>query len=62
MTWKLKKEAENWQPIPGVPWQDMTDDEYKAVSAEYDKQYDEKGSLKKYFEHVKDEKPKKGGE
>lgn len=57
--WKLKTESKNWQPIPGVPWNDMEDAEFKAVSDEYDKQHEEKGSLKRWFEHVKD---KKGGE
>jgi hypothetical protein len=58
MTWKLKEDAKQWQSIPGVPWRDMEDAEYKAVSDEYDKQFpDQPGSLKKWFEH---EKTKKG--
>jgi hypothetical protein len=60
MTWKLKKEGEGMTPIAGVPWRDMEDAEFKAVSDEYDKQFpDQPGSLKKWFEH---EKTKKGGE
>ena len=57
--WKLKDEAKVWQGIAGIPWRDMEDDEYKAVSAEYDRQHEEKGTLKRWFEHVKE---KKGGE
>jgi len=55
--YKLTDEAKNVEPIPGVPWRDMDDAEFKAVSAEYDKQFpDQPGSLKRWFEHSKDQK------
>ncbi len=58
MTWKLNKEAKAWSPIPGVPWRDMDDDEFKEVCAEYDKQFpDAPKSLERWFTHEK----KKGG-
>ena len=53
--YKLKEEARNWEPIPEVPWRDLTDDEYEAVSAHYDVQFpDQPGSLKRWFQHVPD--------
>lgn len=60
MTYKLKEEAANWEGIPGVPWRDMTDKEFKEVSTAYDEQFpEEPGSLKRWFDHVRDEKAEK---
>lgn len=52
--WKLKTEAAQWEPISGVPWRDMTDDEFAAIEAEYDARFspDQKGSLRRWFEHA----------
>ena len=62
MTWKLKKEAEAMTPITGVPWQDMSDDEFDAVCKDYDKQFPESPrSLERWFTHEAEEKAKKGG-
>ena len=55
--WKLKDEAKPWQGIAGIPWRDMDDSEFKAVSDAYDLQFaDQPHSLKRWFEHVKDTK------
>lgn len=60
--WKLKSEAMNWEPIAGVPWHDMEDDEYEAVCVAYDKQFpDQPHSLDRWFTHEGDKKTKKGG-
>lgn len=62
MTWRLKEEAKAWQPIPGVPWEDMTDEQFDAVCAEYDGQFpSEPRSLERWFEHEVDKK-RKGGD
>lgn len=52
--YKLKEdEAKYWDPLPGIPWRDMSDDEFTEVSAEYDKQFpDDPGSLLKWFHYV----------
>lgn len=53
--YKLKPEAANWEPIAGVPWREMSDEEYAAISAQYDAQFpDQPGSLERWFEHVPD--------
>lgn len=59
--YKLTPEANNWEPIPGIPWRDLSDEEYAEVSAEYDARFpDQPGSLKRWFHHVKD-KPAEAG-
>lgn len=35
MTWKLTDEAKDKDPIPGVPWRDMTEDEFREVAKAY---------------------------
>ena len=53
--WKLKAEAAHWEPLPGVPWRDLTDSEFQEVSESYDKQFlDQPGSLLRWFKHIKD--------
>jgi hypothetical protein len=56
---RLKDEARNWEPIAGVPWRDMPDEEFAAVSAEYDAHFapDQAGSLARWFEHVPEPAP-----
>lgn len=50
--WRLKAEAKDWSGIAGVPWRDMTDQEFEAVSADYDRQFpEEPGSLSRWFDH-----------
>jgi hypothetical protein len=57
--YKLKAEALKWEPIPGIPWRDMEDEEYKAVCAAYDTNFpDQPGSLRRWFDYVAD-KPAK---
>jgi len=34
--WTLTDAAKDLWPIAGVPWNDMEDEEFEAVSAEYD--------------------------
>jgi len=49
---KLKAASKDLDPIPGVPWRDMEDDEFAAVSAEYDARFspEQAGSLGQHFE------------
>lgn len=56
MPYVLNDEGKRWQPIAGVPWRDMTDEEFADVSAAYDAQFspDQAGSLRRFFDHVKD--------
>ena len=56
--YKLKREAANYEPIAGVPWRDLTDAEFAAVSAEYDARFsaDQHGSLARWFERTKEAK------
>lgn len=61
MSWKLKEEAKSWEPIAGCPWRDMTDEEFDAVCAEYDKGFpDQPRSLERWFMHEGEKKTKKG--
>jgi hypothetical protein len=32
MTWKLTLAAQEMEPLPGVPWRDMTDDEFREAA------------------------------
>lgn len=61
MAYKLKDEAQNFEPIPGIPWGPgtvLTEAEFENVSAEYDAQFpDQPGSLAKWFERVTDASP-----
>lgn len=56
MGYRLKPEAAAWEPLPGVPWRDMSDVEYAEVAATYDAQFspEQRGSLARFFEHVKE--------
>ena len=35
MVWKLTKKAEGMEPLPGVPWRDMEDDEFREMAKMY---------------------------
>jgi hypothetical protein len=35
MTWKLTIKGEASEPLPGVPWQEMSDAEFEAASEDY---------------------------
>lgn len=62
MTYRLKFEARNFEGVPGVPWRDLTDEEFAAASAQIDAQFpDQPGALARWFDYVKDKKTK-GGE
>ena len=52
MTYRLTAEGQACSPIPGVPWRDLTDDEFAAISAAYDAGFppDQAGSLRRFFE------------
>lgn len=54
--WKLRAEAERWEPLAGVPWRDMPDAEFAAVSAAYDAGFspEQAGSLERWFAHEGD--------
>ena len=46
-----------WEPLPGIPPHDYSDEEFEAICAEYDKQFPtQSGSLKrsKFWRHYKD--------
>ncbi len=47
--WKLTCWAKTRDPLPGVPWRDMTDEEFAAVEALFPE-----GTLRArgYFKHV----------
>ncbi len=53
MTYHLKDEAKDFEGIAGVPWRDMSDNEFKEVSARYDEQHPSApGSLERWFTHT----------
>lgn len=33
--WKKTKQADAWEPLPGVPWRDMSDAEFRDVAKAY---------------------------
>lgn len=35
MVWKLTEKAEGMDPIPGVPWRDMEDEEFREIAKDY---------------------------
>lgn len=45
MTWKLNAFGKTRAGVTGVPWREMSDEEYEAVSAQFDE-----GALSVYFE------------
>lgn len=49
MTWKLTAWAKTRLPVTGVPWRDLSDEEFAAASAEF-----AGGALAPYFEYVDD--------
>lgn len=57
--WKLTSDAaKNWEPLPGIPWRDMDDKEFREVAKSYaaDNGFAARalhGSG--FFEHVQDE-------
>lgn len=64
MVWKLTKEAHNWEPLPGVPWHDMSDEEFRdAAKAFSEATGDPARALhgSGFFEHVEEKaKPAEG--
>jgi len=58
--YRLRPEAARWSGPAGVPWHDLSDEEYQAASAVIDAQFpDQPGSLLRWFEHVPPAKPAK---
>ena len=59
--WKLTSKAEGWEPLPGVPWRDMEDDEFREAAKMYastgfpDRSLHNSG----FFEHVEEKAEKK---
>ncbi len=51
MTWKLTTYGKTRAGVPGVPWRDLSDEEFAAAEALF-----EPGVLRsrEYFEHVED--------
>ena len=47
--YRLTKAGQRSKPLPGVPWREMTDAEFRAAEAHAG------GPLKRYFERVPDE-------
>lgn len=35
MVWKLTDKAKGWEPLPGVPWRDMPDEEFREIAKMY---------------------------
>lgn len=35
MTWKLTKQADGMEPLPGVPWRSMDDEEFRQEAKAY---------------------------
>lgn len=55
MVWKLTDVGKRVEPIPGIPWRNMDDEEFAEAVKEMDSRFpDQKGSLKRssFFEHV----------
>lgn len=58
MVWKLTDKAKDQEPLPGVPWQDMEDEQFREVAKMYAAQGFSDRALHNsgFFEHV-DDKP-----
>lgn len=57
--WKLTTAANGWEPLPGIPWRDMTDKEFQDVAKAYaEREFAAPSALAKsgFFEHVEDKK------
>ena len=52
MSWRLTEWGKTRMPLPGIPWRDMTDEEFAAASSAAPG-LDERG----YFEPVPETKP-----
>lgn len=35
MTWQLTDKGKRVEPLPGVPWREMSDEEFQQAAAEY---------------------------
>lgn len=56
MSWNLTEKGKSVEGIPGIPWRDLTDEEFKAAESFMDSQFpDQKGALKKsgFFQQEK---------
>lgn len=58
--WKKTKQAEGMEPLPGIPWRDMSDEEFREAA----RFYAEANSFPPralhgsgFFEHVEEAKP-----
>lgn len=58
--WKLTNKAKGKQPLPGVPWRDMDDDEFKDVAKMYASQGWPDRALHNsgFFDHVEEKATK----
>jgi len=57
VTWILTDTGKRCEPIPGVPWRDMSDVEFAEAETEMDARFPEQlGSLRRspFFEYVAD--------
>lgn len=50
--WKLTEWAKTRAGVTGVPWRDLSDEEFEGVAAQF-----EQGALLPYFEHVAEDAP-----
>lgn len=55
--WKLTDKGKGVVPLPGVPWGDLTDYEFRQAAHDYAEQGFPTNALGKsgFFEHIKDE-------
>jgi hypothetical protein len=62
--WRLTETGLRVEPIPGIPWRSMTDEEFAAAEAEIDARFpDQPGALRRspffYEEKLESTKPPK---
>lgn len=62
--WKLTDKGKGVVPLPGVPWGDMTEHEFRQAAHEYAEQGFPSNALGKsgFFEHIEDAKPEPSAE
>ena len=65
MAWRLTERGQRCEPIPGVPWRDMTDEEFETAAALIAEQFPgQPGALADsgFFEYVKSPPEKAKGQ
>lgn len=60
MAYVPKPETASWEaPPPFAPWRELSDEEFERLEAEYDAQFEEKGAMRRWYDHVADAPKKK---